>query len=245
MRVELLGAGRSRRRSRRPAGRAARPPLRSPRPPSTPGCAASTSSTSSGWMFSPPETIMSSTRPSSQRSPSSSRCPVSPVAVPAVLDRLRVGVRPVPVAGERLVRAEMHEDLAVLVEAEPRVDGWAAGAPRLRELVAPDRERVDLGRAVVVDEHLRPEHVDAAPDEASTSSRRRHSRARAPKRRRAVADVRVVDEVVEERRREVQRADRAPPRSGGAPRPRPSAAAGRSSRRRGASRASEWIPIVW
>ena len=39
----------------------------------TPGCAASTSSTSSGWMFSPPETIMSSTRPSSQRSPSSSR----------------------------------------------------------------------------------------------------------------------------------------------------------------------------
>ena len=30
-------------------------------------------------MFSPPEMIMSSTRPSIQRSPSSSRCPVSPV----------------------------------------------------------------------------------------------------------------------------------------------------------------------
>ena len=45
----------------------------------TPGWLASTSSTSTGWMFSPPETIMSSTRPSTQRSPSASRWPVSPV----------------------------------------------------------------------------------------------------------------------------------------------------------------------
>ena len=42
-------------------------------------CRATTSSTSSGCTFSPPETIMSSSRPSSQRSPSSSSRPTSPV----------------------------------------------------------------------------------------------------------------------------------------------------------------------
>src|SRR5204863_10078895 len=45
----------------------------------TPGWRASTSSTSSGWMFSPPDTIMSSTRPTTHRSPSSSMWPTSPV----------------------------------------------------------------------------------------------------------------------------------------------------------------------
>src|SRR4051812_17951150 len=46
---------------------------------STPGCRARTLSTSSGWMFSPPLITMSSTRPSTQRSPSSSIRPMSPV----------------------------------------------------------------------------------------------------------------------------------------------------------------------
>ncbi len=44
-----------------------------------PGARASTSSTSTGWMFSPPEMTMSSTRPTTQRSPSSSIRPTSPV----------------------------------------------------------------------------------------------------------------------------------------------------------------------
>src|SRR5581483_5376409 len=43
------------------------------------GCRATTSSTSSGCTFSPPEMIMSSTRPTSHRSPSSSTLPTSPV----------------------------------------------------------------------------------------------------------------------------------------------------------------------
>ena len=127
-------------------------------------------------------------------------------AVPAVPHRLRIGVGPIPVGRERLVRPEMHEDLAAVVDPEPRVDCRAAGAPRLGDLVASDREGVDLGRAVVVDEDLRPEDVDAAPHEG-----RRHRRA-------GVAEsahrgdvrhgrVRVVDEVVEERRREVQGRD--------------------------------------
>ena len=64
----------------------------------TRGWRASTSSTSSGWMFSPPETIMSSSRPTSQRSPSSSSRPTSPVWYqPSRIGRC-VGVRPVPVA---------------------------------------------------------------------------------------------------------------------------------------------------
>ena len=37
--------------------------------------------------------------------------------VPAVADRLRVGVGPVPVAGERLVAREVRADLAVLARA--------------------------------------------------------------------------------------------------------------------------------
>ena len=87
--------------------------------------------------------------------------------VPAVAERLRVGVGPVPVAGERLVGVEVAEDLALLagrddvvgrrlgLGATRRRRAFSAGparAARLRRLVAVDRERVDLGRAVVVDE---------------------------------------------------------------------------------------------
>ena len=43
-------------------------------------------------------------------------------AVPAVPHRLRIRVGPIPVARERLVRPEVHEDLAGVVDPEPRVD---------------------------------------------------------------------------------------------------------------------------
>ena len=207
----------------------------------TAGCAARTSSTSSGCTFSPPETIMSSTRPSIQRSPSSSRCPVSPVRVPAVADRPLVGVGAVPVAGEGLGGGELDADLAGLEELHPRVDPGPPGAAGLRELVSPDREGVDLGRAVVVHEDLGREHVGAATDE-----RRGHRGARVPERPHR-ADVgrrqrRVVDEVVEEGRRKIERAhllllDEAEGLSR-----RPTAAATRSTRRRGASRRASGSP---
>src|SRR5439155_268591 len=45
----------------------------------TPGCRASTSSISTGWTFSPPLMIMSSTRPATYSSPSASSQPMSPV----------------------------------------------------------------------------------------------------------------------------------------------------------------------
>ena len=46
--------------------------------------------------------------------------------VPAVAERLRVGVGPVPVAGERLVAGEVRADLAVLLEPQPRAHRRAA-----------------------------------------------------------------------------------------------------------------------
>ena len=126
--------------------------------------------------------------------------------VPAVADRLVVGVRTVPVAGERLVRGHVAEDLAVLAQPEPRVQRRAAGAARLRGLVLVDRVRVDLGRAVVVDEQARGERVDAALDE-----RARHRRARVGDRldraQVVLAEPRMGDEVVVERRREIERGD--------------------------------------
>ena len=126
--------------------------------------------------------------------------------VPAVADRLRVGVGPVPVPRERLVRAELHLDLAVAAEPEPRVDRRAPRAAGLAQLVAPDREGVDLGRPVVVHEDVGLEDLGAAADE-----RRRHRGARVPERADgrdvAPAELGVVDEVVEERRGEVERRD--------------------------------------
>ena len=184
---------------------------------------------------------MSSTRPSIQRSPSSSRWPVSPVwyqpsRIAFASASGRFQYPPNASSEERWTR-----DLAVVVEAEPRVDGGPAGAAGLAPLVAPDRERVDLGRAVVVDEHLRPEDLDAAADES-----RRHRGARVaerPHRREVVAvEVGVVDEVVEERRREVEGGDPLLLDQRERLRRRPSAPAARSSRRRDASRAGSGCP---
>ena len=74
---------------------------------------------------------MSSTRPSIQRSPSSSRCPVSPVAYqPSRIVRVRVG--PVPVAREGLVGGELTPISSSAQQAEPRVHPGAPGAARLR-----------------------------------------------------------------------------------------------------------------
>ena len=126
--------------------------------------------------------------------------------VPAVADRLLVGVGPVPVAGERLVGGHVAEDLAVLAEPQPRVQRGPSGAPGLRRLVAVDRVRVDLGRAVVVDEQPGRKGIDAALDQ-----RARHRRPRVGERldRREVeiAAPGVGDEVVEERGGEVERRD--------------------------------------
>ena len=129
--------------------------------------------------------------------------------VPAVVDRPLVGVGPVPVAGERLVGGHVAENLAVLAEAEPGVQGGAARAPRLRRLVAVDRVRVDLGRAVVVDEEPRRECRDALLDQCA-----RHRRAgvgdRLHRREVEIAPPRMRDQVVEEGRSEVERGDPLP-----------------------------------
>ena len=126
--------------------------------------------------------------------------------VPAVADLLRVGVRPVPVAVERLVGGHVAEDLAVLAELQARVQRGPPRAAGLGALVAVDRVRVDLGRAVVVDEQPRRERLDAPLDE-----RARHRRARVGERldRRdvVVAEPRVPDEVVVQRGGEVERRD--------------------------------------
>src|SRR2546428_5061432 len=93
--------------------------------------------------------------------------------VPAVAERRRVGVGAVPVAREGLVGGEARDDLALrprrddLVgshatlgarddDSQLRVDPGPACAPGLEPHVGIDREGVDLGRAVVIDEDLRP-----------------------------------------------------------------------------------------
>jgi hypothetical protein len=127
-------------------------------------------------------------------------------AVPAVANRRGVGVGPVPVAGERLVGGHVAEDLAVLAEPQTRVQCRPAGAARLRRLIAVDRVGVDLGRAVVVDEQPRRERLDAA-----LHQRAGHRRAcvgdRLDRGEVELATVRVGDQVVEERGREVERGD--------------------------------------
>ena len=86
--------------------------------------------------------------------------------VPAVADRAGVGVRAVPVAGERLRAGHRHRDLPLcsprdhgrgverVDQADLREHARAAGAAGLCPGVRPDGERVDLGRAEVVDEYL-------------------------------------------------------------------------------------------
>ena len=177
----------------------------------TAGCRASTSSTSSGWMFSPPETIMSSTRPTIQRSPSASMRP-SPRAVPAVVERLLVSVRPVPVAREGLVGGEVAEHSPSMPGGSSRRRAFRAGRPAqpgLARWSRRDGEGVDLGRAVVVDEDLRLERRGDALGEGG-----RHRGAGigdAAHRRDVVLGERGVgDEVVEERRGEVERRDPLP-----------------------------------
>ncbi len=139
--------------------------------------------------------------------------------VPAVPDLALVGVGPLPVAGERLVAGERAGHLADLPrrhlglrrgarhgldEADARVQRGAPGAARLGALIAVDRERVDLGRAVVVDERLGREDLDAALHEHAG-----HGRAGIGERAHAREVARSLalrgDHVVEERRREIQR----------------------------------------
>ncbi len=126
--------------------------------------------------------------------------------VPAVANRLGVGVGPVPVAGERLVAREVRADLPTRLELQARIDGGPSRAPRLAGLVAADRERVDLGRAVVVDEHLGIEDLEA-PRHDGGGHRRAGVAERPDAREIVLAEPVVADEVVEEGRNEVQRGD--------------------------------------
>ena len=103
---------------------------------------------------------MSSTRPETQRSPSSSATARSPVKYQPSRMAFVVGVRPVPVAGERLRALHRHDHLALLARRDDS-SGRAPGSgstSRTREktparpahpgLAAPSGpigERVDLG----------------------------------------------------------------------------------------------------
>ena len=58
--------------------------------------------------------IMSSTRPVTKRSPSRSKYPVSPVKYQPSRKRLRIRVRPPPVAFEGFIAREQRDDLAFL-----------------------------------------------------------------------------------------------------------------------------------
>ena len=143
--------------------------------------------------------------------------------VPALAQRPSVGVRTVPVSRERLVRFEARDDLALdaglgdLVgpdaplgaggnDPERRVDPGPARAAGLGAHVRIDRERVDLGRAVVIDEDVRTERLRARLGE-----RRQHRRARV----RELPDgghggpgqLRSVSQLPEERRDQVERGE--------------------------------------
>ena len=72
--------------------------------------------------------------------------------------------------GERRSRPLGSSFRRVLTAGRPAQPGLATWS-------RPDRERVDLGRAVVVDEHLGREDLDAAGRRASRSSRRLRTRA--------------------------------------------------------------------
>ena len=160
-----------------PLARAGRRALRRPPPRARRGGSRGRPRPRAGWMFSPPEMIMSSTPPVDPEVAVVVEVPGVARVVPAVADRLRVGVGPVPVAAERLVAREVDADLAVRLEPQAGVHRGPPGTPGLRDLVAADRERVDLGRAVVVDEHVGREDLDAARHE-----RRGHRRARVAER---------------------------------------------------------------
>ena len=134
----------------------------------TAACSDRQLSISTGETFSPPVMIMSSTRPVTNRSPSASKEPVSPVKYQPCAQRLGVGVGPPPVALEGFVALQQRDDLAFLAGrrdlvgrrcAEPHhphhlVDAGAAGRAGLLRRVLVDGEGVDFRRAVVVDEQL-------------------------------------------------------------------------------------------
>ena len=128
-------------------------------------------SISTGETFSPPVMIMSSTRPVTNRSPSASKVAGVAGEVPALAQRLGVGIGAAPVALERFVALQQRDDLAFLAgrgdlvrrrRAEPHhahhlVDAGAAGRAGLCRRVLVDGEGVDLRRAVMIDEQVRLE----------------------------------------------------------------------------------------
>src|SRR5439155_1512114 len=97
--------------------------------------------------------------------------------VPAVTQRAGVGIGTVPVAGEGFRRIEAGDDLALLAggddcvgtdrgfrarrdDAQDGVEARPSRTPRLQVNVRSSRERIDLGRAGVIDEDLGSEGID-------------------------------------------------------------------------------------
>ena len=78
---DTVAPGARARRTPRAAGRSPCPGRRTPRRRRPASWAISRSSTSCGKTFSPPDRIMSSSRPSMNRRPASSKCPTSPVLI--------------------------------------------------------------------------------------------------------------------------------------------------------------------
>ncbi len=178
VRVELLRRRRRRRRPRRRAARAARPAAPITATSRTPGCAREhvLDLERDGRSRRPRRSCRRPGRRSTGRRPRRGgrcrRCGTSRRGSPSRRRRAGSSSRRTPRPSRACTQIS-----PLALEPQPRVDGGPPGAARLRELVAPDRERVDLRRAVVVDEDVGREHLRAAPDE-----RRRHRRARVAER---------------------------------------------------------------
>ena len=139
--------------------------------------------------------------------------------VPPVADRLRIGVRPIPVAGERLGAVHRDRDLALMAlghdlirmgaevgidEANPREDARTAGAPGLGGAVGSDRERVDLGAAEVVD---KPFGAHGLGQPLGQGRRHRRPGVRQLAHRRGLVETAGLEQGPEDRGHEVERAD--------------------------------------
>ena len=118
--------------------------------------------------------------------------------IPALAQRLGVGIRPPPIALEGFIAGQERDDLAFLADggdlihrfgaeldhAHHLVDAGAAGRAGLCRRVLVDGEGIDLRRAVMIDEQIGLERGLQRLATARRSSARRQSRACAPSSRR-------------------------------------------------------------
>ena len=178
--------------------------------------------------------------------------------VPAVAQRLGVGVGPPPVAFEGFVAREQRDDLAFLAglrdvvgrggaqlhHPHHLVDAGAAGGAGLCRRVLVDGEGVDLRGAVVVDEQLRLERRLQLLEQTVGHRARRQSRACAPSSRRSRLKARMMHQVVIERRHQIEVGDLLGRDQLRARAPRRSAAGRRTCRRSSDMAISERTPMV-